>query len=118
MLSKPGWGRARFIVCLAAATVLCPLLVGATPPLQKKAQALGHAASDCSYCHTFDMEHMRRKAHETGVREMNCGVCHGKKLPKTGRELLNGRGNWLLDEKIRRDAKAVDPAWLREYAVK
>ena len=109
------WCRAGFTVCLIAGAVLGPVGASATPPLQKQARAQGFAATDCSYCHTFDMEHMRKKGREAGIPNMNCVNCHGKTLPRTGRGLLNERGQWLLDERIRRKVKAVDAAWLREY---
>ena len=114
-LWEAGRGRVGFVVCLIAGAVLCSLGVSATPPLQKKARALGFAVADCSYCHSFDMEHMRKKALEMGLPNTNCAFCHGNKLPKN---LFSERGKWLLDEKIRRKAKAVDVAWLREYPLK
>lgn len=117
-LGRAGWGRASLLICLTGSVALCPLEAKATPPLQKQAQELGFAAADCAYCHTFDMAHMRKKARDMGIATMNCATCHGKKLPKTGRDLFNDRGKWLLDEKVRRSAKAFDMAWLREFPVK
>jgi hypothetical protein len=101
-----------------AGVVLRPLGASATPPLQKQALELGFAATDCSYCHSFTMEHMRKRALEAGVSSMNCGACHGNKLPKTGAAFFSERGRWLVDQKIRRNVKAVDMAWLRDYPTK
>jgi hypothetical protein len=60
----------------------------AYPPFLPKAQKFG--AKDCSFCHTT----------------------------KEGGGALNARGKWLLAEKSKRGASAVDPAWLADYKKK
>src|SRR5215475_8961678 len=51
-----------------------------------------------------------RKAQKFGAK--NCLYCH--KQP-TGGEGWNKRGEWLIAEKERRKADAVDPEWLADY---
>src|SRR5215510_7541952 len=51
-----------------------------------------------------------RKAQKFGAK--NCLYCH--KQP-TGGEGWNERGEWLIAEKERRKADAVDPEWLVDY---
>lgn len=87
----------------------------ATPPMGKKAKDLGYPASDCSYCHSFDMAHMREKARAMGVSNMNCYVCHGDKLPKMGKALFNDRGWWLVQQKDKRTVTTVEMEWLKDY---
>jgi hypothetical protein len=76
---------------LALATVLFSGVIGtalttqAYPPFVKKAAKFG--AKDCTFCHT--------KAE--------------------GGEGWNKRGNWLIAEKDKRKADAVDPEWLADY---
>jgi hypothetical protein len=65
----------------------------ATLPIQKKAKALNYPATSCQYCHV-------------------------EKLPKKGAETSNERGKWLHEEKEKRKAKEVDPAWLKDYVEK
>jgi hypothetical protein len=65
----------------------------ATLPLQKKAKELGYAATTCQYCHV-------------------------EKLPKKDAAKFNERGHWLHEEKEKRKAKDVDPAWLKDYVEK
>ena len=65
-------------------------VVSATMPIQKKAKELGYPAQSCLYC-------------------------HGEKLPKKGAMTHNDRGKWLIAEKEKRNAKEVDPAWLKDY---
>lgn len=62
----------------------------ATLDIQKKAKAAGFPATDCMYCHT-------------------------EKMPKKGSAAENDRGQWLVAEKAKRQAKEVDPAWLKDY---
>jgi hypothetical protein len=57
----------------------------AYPPFLRKAQKFG--AKDCTFCHT----------------------------QPTGGEGWNERGNWLIAEKERRKADAVDVEWLADY---
>ena len=51
-----------------------------------------------------------RKAQKFGAK--NCLFCH--KEPEGG-EGWNERGQWLIAEKDRRKADAVDPEWLADY---
>ena len=48
---------------------------------------------------------------------ITCDYCHVDKLPKKdeGKHDPNDRGKWLIAEKDKRHAKAVDGAWLKEY---
>ncbi|HEX5135187.1 MAG TPA: hypothetical protein VFW81_07345 [Thermoanaerobaculia bacterium] len=62
----------------------------ATLPIQKKAKELGYPATNCQYCHV-------------------------EKLPKKGAMTHNERGKWLEAEKVKRGAKEVDAAWLKDY---
>jgi hypothetical protein len=89
----------------------------ATPPLERRAKEAGYPAADCQYCHAFDTKHMEDKAREMGLSPMNCGACHRGSLPKSGKDLFNERGRWLLGEKARRHAKEVDVLWLKDYRV-
>jgi hypothetical protein len=58
---------------------------------------------------------MQKKAKAEGFPAENCMYCHGEKLPKKGAVTYNGRGEWLIAEKEKRHAKAVDVAWLKYY---
>ena len=51
-----------------------------------------------------------RKAQKFGAKD--CLFCH--KEPEGG-EGWNERGQWLIAEKERRKAEAVDPEWLADY---
>jgi hypothetical protein len=66
---------------------------GATMDMQKKAKAAGFAAANCQYC-------------------------HNEKLPKKGASTNNARGQWLIAEKEKRQAKEVDVNWLKDYTEK
>jgi hypothetical protein len=61
---------------------------------------------------------LRTKAYPAYLRQAakfgakNCTFCHTQ---PTGGEGWNDRGNWLIKEKERRNADAVDVAWLAEY---
>lgn len=109
----------RFPVAIVVLGLLCAAArASATPPLQKKAKAAGFPASDCVYCHTFDVNHMRDRARTLGISNMNCVSCHGDRLPKMGVALYNERGRFLLAQKIERQAKEVDVEWLKDYVEK
>ena len=56
-----------------------------------------------------------KKAKELGYPVQNCQYCHVDKLPKKEKNDPNERGQWLRDEKKKRGAKEVDPAWLKDY---
>lgn len=59
---------------------------------------------------------IQKKAKDLGFPAANCLYCHNEKLPKKGAETHNARGEWLKAEKLKRGAKEVDPAWLKEYS--
>ena len=62
---------------------------------------------------------IQKKAKELGYNVANCQSCHVDKLPKKDAAKLNdGRGKWLHEEKEKRKAKEVDPAWLKDYVEK
>ena len=112
-------GTRRLRIVIVAASAIC--LIGsqwalATIRLQKEATDAGYPAGNCGYCHSFDREHMQKKAREMGLSTTNCMVCHGDRLPKSGPDLMNARGKWLLAEKAKRKASAVDASWLKDYA--
>lgn len=59
---------------------------------------------------------MQKKAKELGIAGVtDCMSCHGEKLPKKGASTLNDRGKWLVAEKVKRGAKEIDVAWLKDY---
>lgn len=53
------------------------------------------------------------KARKFGAKD--CRFCHVK---PAGGEPHNARGQWLIKEKDRRKADAVDPEWLADYKAK
>ena len=59
------------------------------PPFLAKAKSMNLPAKDCTYCH----------------------------VNAAGGEPYNARGNWLVAEKGKRGASAVDVAWLKDYKV-
>lgn len=61
---------------------------------------------------------MQKKAKEAGFPATNCQYCHVEKLPKKGAVSHNERGKWLTDQKAKKGAKEVDPAWLKDYTGK
>lgn len=61
---------------------------------------------------------MLAKAKESGYPVQNCQYCHTSKLPKKETfkpDELNERGKWLVSEKEKTKAKAVDVQWLKDY---
>ena len=60
---------------------------------------------------------IQKQAKAAGVDAKNCQTCHVDKLPKKdqGKHELNDTGKWLVAEKEKRGAKAVDGAWLKDY---
>lgn len=58
---------------------------------------------------------IQKKAKEEGIKADNCQYCHTEKLPKKDAVTMNDRGKWLVDQKAKRNAKEVDPAWLKDY---
>ena len=59
---------------------------------------------------------MQKKAKAAGFPATNCLYCHGEKMPKKGAVTHNDRGKFLIAEKEKRKAKAIDMAWLKEYS--
>jgi hypothetical protein len=53
------------------------------------------------------------KARKFGGKD--CRFCHVK---AAGGTPFNARGQWLIKEKDRRNADAVDPEWLADYKTK
>jgi hypothetical protein len=53
------------------------------------------------------------KAKKFGAKD--CRFCHVK---MEGGEPYTARGQWLIKEKARRKADAVDPEWLADYGKK
>jgi hypothetical protein len=82
---------AKKLIKVSIATVIIAGAVGSSfstnayPPYLRKAQKFG--AKDCKYCHT----------------------------EPAGGEGWNERGQWLIAEKERRKADAVDVEWLTDY---
>ena len=62
----------------------------------------------------------QKEAKAAGVDAKNCQYCHVDKLPKKddGKHDLNDAGKWLVAEKDKKGAKAVDGAWLKDYPKK
>jgi hypothetical protein len=60
---------------------------------------------------------IQKQAKAAGVDAKNCQFCHTVALPKKGegQKELNERGTWLLGEKDKRKATAVDGAWAKDY---
>lgn len=85
----------------------------ATVEMQKQAKGLGFAVQNCLYCHASPhaAEAMKAKARAARVSEGNCLACHGNNIPAA----LNQRGEWLVAQRIARQAKACDMAWLKDY---
>lgn len=57
----------------------------------------------------------QKQAKAAGVAVKNCQHCHVDALPKKDKHAPNDAGKWLLAEKEKRGAKAVDGAWLKDY---
>ena len=58
---------------------------------------------------------IQKQAKAAGVKVDNCLYCHNEKTPKKDAVTHNDRGKWLVDEKAKRGASAVDGAWLKDY---
>lgn len=54
----------------------------------------------------------KAKPFDAGVT--GCTSCHTKEKPKKSDPLAE-RGQWLHDQKTARQAKQVDPSWLKDY---
>lgn len=109
--------RARAAMATLALLAACLAVPSAraTPPLLQAAKRSGLPAEGCQYCHTFDTRHMVERAQQLGLSNMDCGACHGARLPKSGLALFNDRGRWLMGQKRLRRADGVDVGWLRGY---
>ena len=59
----------------------------------------------------------QKQAKAAGIAVKNCQHCHVAALPKKdkGAHEPNDVGKWLIAEKEKRGAKAVDGAWLKDY---
>ena len=106
-------------IAMAAAVLLgfAATRAAATLRIQREAVALGYPASNCGYCHVFDNDHMKERGKSQGieVRTLDCYACHKGRLPKTGSQLLNERGLFLLAAKRHMQAPKVMAAWLKTY---
>jgi hypothetical protein len=61
---------------------------------------------------------MFAKAKQQGYPARNCQYCHVAAMPKKETfkpDDLNDRGQWLVAEKDRQKAKAIDVDWLKNY---
>ncbi len=88
-----GKSRELISVLVIAAFVLLYVVAAtrpakAFPPFVEYAKRLGYPAKDCTYCHVS---------------------------LQGGSDKLNERGQWMVAEKVRRDAVAVDVKWLKDY---
>ena len=54
---------------------------------------------------------MKQQARSLGLADGNCLLCHGKSIPAA----LNHRGEWLVEEKARRESDQMDMSWLADY---
>ncbi|MEJ7616439.1 MAG: hypothetical protein WKF30_05590 [Pyrinomonadaceae bacterium] len=54
-----------------------------------------------------------KKAKDMGLPATNCAYCH---VNASGGQPLGERAKWLIEEKTKRGASAIDVAWLKEYA--
>ena len=70
---------------------------------------LGFTASSSA---TMDIQ---KQAKAAGVDVKNCQYCHVATLPKKDDHANNAVGDWLVAEKDKRGAKAVDGAWVKDY---
>jgi hypothetical protein len=61
---------------------------------------------------------MVAKVKQAGYPAQNCQYCHVSALPKKDTykpEDLNARGKWLVAEKTKQNATAVNLDWLKNY---
>ena len=63
---------------------------------------------------------IQKQAKAAGIDAKTCQYCHVDKLPKkdAGMHNPNDVGKWLIAEKAKKGAKAVDGAWLKDYPAK
>lgn len=55
----------------------------------------------------------KARAYDAGVTA--CTSCHMNEKPKKKGEPMSERGQWMLDQKEKRQAKEMDLTWLKEY---
>jgi hypothetical protein len=98
---------------LGLALLLATVPGGATVEMQNQAKKLGFHVTNCLDCHAspHSVEVMKKKAKDTKMADGNCLACHGSNIPAA----LNRKGDWLVSEKGRRNAKEWDMAWLKDY---
>lgn len=77
--------KVSIAIVIAAGVLASALTTNAYPPFVRKAQKFG--AKDCMFCHK----------------------------EAAGGEGWNERGNWLIAEKDKRKADAIDVEWLADY---
>lgn len=70
---------------------------------------LGFSATSTA---TMDIQ---KQAKAAGVDVKNCQYCHTASMPKKDSHEMNDVGKWLVAEKDKRGAKAVDGAWVKDY---
>ena len=80
--------KARLLIITLFIAGIVPFFTGSSmayPPFFAKAKKFG--AKDCKFCH----------------------------VKAEGGPPFNARGKWLISEKTKRNADAVDPEWLADY---
>jgi hypothetical protein len=107
------WSGRLSVVVLGSLLVLPAVPASGTVEMQKQAKKLGYAITNCLDCHAspHSAEVMKKKAKDTKMAEGNCMACHGASIPN----VLNHKGDWLVSEKSRRNARECDMAWLKDY---
>ena len=55
----------------------------------------------------------KSRALDAGVTA--CTSCHVNEKPKKKGEPMSERGQWLMDQKAKRQAKDIDLTWLKDY---
>jgi mono/diheme cytochrome c family protein len=114
-MTRGGRLVAVFSCTLAAGAIhgLTPSPANATVDMQNQARKLGFKITNCLDCHASPhaVDVMKKRARDARMAEGNCLACHGARIPAT----LNDRGQWLVAEKHRRQAKEFDMAWLKDY---
>jgi hypothetical protein len=106
--------RSAIVIILACGVgLLVTVPSRATVEMEKEAKRLGFPAKNCLYCHATPhaVEKMKATAKQLHMAEGNCLLCHGAKIPAK----LNNRGQWLVDEKVRRKAERPEMIWLKDY---
>lgn len=112
---RPNGNVLRLAASLAALFVLAAPEAAATIRIRDEAVSHGFPASNCGYCHTFDSDHMKDEARKKGLSRLDCQACHRGRLPKSGINVLNDRGRFLVAARRQFRAEKVDGAWLKSY---